>query len=197
MAFGKFSESSLCFLAMVAGFFTAVPLGLLQAQTGETCLLFGQVDFLQKNVTGGSRHYCNLGFYSSIFNIVLAGFLICLRWCCLVKTENPSMIYGSLISFVLATLGWINCLVCAVFMIVGINEWCESINNAGSSSCRDATLWKWKTFNPQPLDASKFYDYFFMVEVSSVGSLWLVGLAASSYSPGQGQWRGWALGALA
>ncbi|XP_028515285.1 uncharacterized protein LOC110240477 [Exaiptasia diaphana] len=172
MAFGKFIESSLCLAVIVAGFFVAVPLRLLEQQTGKTCLLFGQVDFLEKNVTGGKSHYCDLGFYSSIVDIFLASFLICLRWCCLMKTEKPSMIYGSLISFVLATLGWINCLARGVFMITGINEWCSSIKNAGTSSCDKAAIsWNWQEFNPQPLDASKSNDFFLMIEVSTIPSL--------------------------
>lgn len=89
MAFRKFIESSLCLFVIVAGFFIAVPLRLLEEQTGKTCLLFGQVDFLEKNVTGGNNHYCDLGFYSSVVDIFLGSFLICLRWCCLMKTEKP------------------------------------------------------------------------------------------------------------
>lgn len=89
MAFGRFLESSACFLVVIAGFFVAVPLRLLQEQTGETCLLFGQVDFLEKNVTSGNSRYCDLGFYSSVVDLFLGAFLICLRWCCLIKTEKP------------------------------------------------------------------------------------------------------------
>ncbi|XP_031557814.1 uncharacterized protein LOC116294360 [Actinia tenebrosa] len=180
MSFGKTTESFLCLLAMIAGFFTTVPLGLLNAETGNTCLLFATVDVLQKNVTGGNIIYCNLGFYSSITTIVLAAFLICFRWCCLVNTEKPSMLYGYLTSLVFATLGWINSVVCAVFMVSGFVEWCKSIQKglASGSSCEAAKKWEWSSFKPQPLDASNFYVYLTMVEISSYSSIVLWFLVA-------------------
>ncbi|XP_032228655.1 uncharacterized protein LOC5504456 [Nematostella vectensis] len=165
MAGGRMLETIFCFFAVVASCFIATPLKLLDSKVGGKCLLHGDVNSLTLNVTTGREIYCDLGFYSSITNGVIAIFLVFLRWCCLIS--QSSLIYGSLFSFILATLCWINSVVCTVFMVVGFTEWCKSIKNTGKiTSCRDAQDLDWSKYSPQPLDGSMFHTYLSMVEIS-------------------------------
>jgi len=80
-------------------------------------------------------------------------------------------------------------LVCTIFVVIGLTEWCSSIENDGNAeSCEEAEKWEWSIYTPAGLDGSKFYTYLFMAEIASICStvIWFIIVVLSGRNFKQG-----------
>ncbi|KAK2560938.1 hypothetical protein P5673_016055, partial [Acropora cervicornis] len=128
---------------------TLVPLKLNESGFHGRCLLFGDLELLTKTVVPGNRTYCLFVFCSSLVNAVLATLLGFLKSCCIIKTKGMRVVYFQFVTSIVAALAWINSLVCAVFIVIGLTEWCNSVKNNGNvESCKEAEKWNWPSYTP-------------------------------------------------
>lgn len=174
---GQIYENFLYAAALAAGCCTLVPLKLNESGFHGRCLLFGDLEVLTKTVVPGNRTYCLFVFCSSLVNAVLATLLGFLKSCCIIKTKGMRVVYFQFVTSIVAALAWINSLVCAVFIVIGLTEWCNSVKNNGNvGSCKEAEKWNWPSYTPSGMDGAKFYTYLFMAEIASICSvlLWFI-----------------------
>ncbi|KAL9954322.1 hypothetical protein ACROYT_G041843 [Oculina patagonica] len=165
---GEVYENYLYVAALAAGCCISVPLKLNESNLKYRCLLFGELDILTNTVVAGNQRYCTFTFYSSLANAILAALLGFLKWCCNVETESLRVVYFKFATCILSAIAWINCLVCAIFIVMGFTEWCNSVTNNGNvESCQKAEKWDWTQYTPADIDGSKFYTFLFMAEIAS------------------------------
>ncbi|CAH3177287.1 unnamed protein product [Porites evermanni] len=175
-------ENFLYVAALAAACCVLVPVKLNESDTNGNCLLFAELNVLTNTVATGNNIFCSLAFYAYLVNAALAAVLGFLKSCCIVTTERLSAVYFLFASSIVSALVWISCLVYTIFIVIGLTEWCNSVENNGNvESCKDAEKWDWTLFSPTGIDGSKFYTHLFMAEIASIASvvIWFIILILS------------------